>query len=141
MSDNKTQDQRLSYLVEAFKADSGEYRDLPTPSDSEGKRRVLRSLMNIRMPGDLPEDVREVQDEYLTARAEEKGIVSLAEIPEIGDGLSLWQGDITRLAVDAIVNAANAQMLGCFVPMHTCIDNPIPLTITQASINSIKVAA
>ena len=81
--------------------------------------------MNIRMPRKLPDAVLTVQDEYLTERSAEKGIVQLADIPVIRDGLSLWQGDITRLAVDAIVNAANSQMLGCFVPMHTCIDNCI----------------
>lgn len=120
-----TQRQRLDYLVEAFKTDSVQYKDLETPKDTEGKRRILRSLMNIRMPKALPDDVLAVQDEYLTGRAEEKGIVRLSDIPEIRDGLSVWQGDITRLAVDAIVNAANSQMLGCFVPMHTCIDNCI----------------
>ena len=120
-----TQEERLDHLVEAFKADSGEYRDLKTPDDAEGKRRILRSLMNIRMPKTLPEDVLRVQDEYLKARAEEKGIVVLSEIPEIRDGMSIWQGDITRLAADAVVNAANSQMLGCFIPMHTCIDNCI----------------
>ena len=120
-----TQEQRLDYLVEAFKADSGEYRDLQTPGDAEGKRRILRSLMNVRMPRKLPEAVLAVQDEYLTERNAEKGTVHLADIPVIRDGLSIWQGDITRLAVDDIVNAANSQMLGCFVPMHTCIDNCI----------------
>jgi len=138
---NMTQEERLDYLVEAFKTDSGEYKDIETPKDAEGKRRVLRSLMNIRMPRDMSSDVIRVQDEYLKGRRQEKGIVELSDIPEIREGLSIWQGDITRLAVDAIVNAANSQMLGCFVPMHTCIDNPTPLTITQASINSIKVAA
>ncbi len=120
-----TQDERLGYLVEAFRADSGEYADLPVPVDAGGRRRILRSLMNIRAPGPMPEDVMRVQDDYLRERAREKGIVSPEDIPVIREGISVWQGDITRLAADAIVNAANSQMLGCFVPMHTCIDNCI----------------
>ena len=120
-----TQNERLTYLVEEFKADSGEYRDLQTPADAEGKREVLRSLMNIRMPRGMASEVLEVQDEYLQERVEEKGIVGLADIPVSKNGMSIWQGDISRLSVDAIVNAANSQMLGCFVPMHTCIDNCI----------------
>ena len=120
-----TQDERLTWLVEAFKADSGEYRHMRTPKDTAGRREVLRSLMNIRMPGPMPPEVIAAQDEYLKARAAEKGIVTPEEIPVIRGNISLWQGDITRLAVDAIVNAANSQMLGCFVPMHTCIDNCI----------------
>ena len=134
MKDIKTQDERLAYLVEAFKADSGEYRNLKTPADTEGKRRLLRSLMNIRMPKRMSPDILEIQDAYFRERIKENGIVNLADIPtvkeqgsnrEFADAISLWQGDITRLAVDAIVNAANSQMLGCFIPMHTCIDNCI----------------
>ena len=81
--------------------------------------------MNVRMPRGISDDVLKVQDEYLTERISENGIVELKDIPVIKDGMSVWQGDITRLCVDAIVNAANSQMLGCFVPMHTCIDNCI----------------
>ena len=125
MTKKMTQAERLDYLVEQFKSDSVQYKDLRTPGDIEGKRRLLRSLMNIRMPKRMDEKVLSVQDAYLKERIRENGIVFLSDIPEIRNRMSIWQGDITRLAVDAIINAANSQMLGCFVPMHTCIDNCI----------------
>ena len=128
-------EQRLDDLVEAFKADSGTYKDLETPSGTDGKRQLLRSLMNIRMPRTMDAATLRLQDAYLTERSRERGVVTLDEIPTIGerlrsrhphaDRISLWQGDITRIAADAIVNAANSQMLGCFQPCHSCIDNCI----------------
>ena len=120
-----TQIEQLDYLLEAFKEDSGRYKDLQVGPDIEDKRVALRSLMNIRMPAPMNDEVLKIQDEYLSRRIVEKGIVTLDDIPANADKISVWQGDITLLEVDAIVNAANSQMLGCFMPMHTCIDNCI----------------
>ena len=129
-------------LLEQLKADSTEYRNLKTEGYGPAqKRQTIRSLMNIRMPGKLSETLLSAQDDYLRQEREEKGIVTLAQIPTIReafggqdgdyaqpafeDKISLWQGDITRLQAGAIVNAANSQMLGCFIPCHRCIDNAI----------------
>ena len=129
------QEERLDYLLREFKEDSFQYRDLDTGDDYGEKRRYLRALMNIRMPEAMNKDVVRVQDEFLTEEAREKGIVELKSIPTAAeqyqsshpyaDKISVWQGDITRLHAGAIVNAANSQMLGCFVPCHGCIDNAI----------------
>lgn len=130
-----TQEDRLDYLLQEFKKDSIQNKNLEVENAYENKRMALRSLMNIRMPRDMAEDILKVQDEFLLKEAEEKGIVTLSDIETVkeqygsrhpfGDKISIWQGDITRLSVGAIVNAANSQMLGCFVPCHRCIDNAI----------------
>ena len=135
MKNFTTQEERLDYLLQEFKEDSEQYKDLDVEEGYENKRMALRSLMNIRMPRKMAEEIIKVQDEFLMLEAKEKGIVELSDIKTIkeqygsmhryGDKISVWQGDITGLAVGAIVNAANSQMLGCFVPCHRCIDNAI----------------
>ncbi len=126
---------RLAELLERFKADSGEYRDWDVPREPGAQKRAIRALMNVRPPRPMDPDTLALQDEYLQARAAEAGAVGLSDIPTAraaygcrlpcADRVSLWQGDITRLKLDAIVNAANSRMLGCFVPLHGCIDNCI----------------
>ena len=112
-------------MIKELLSEQPQYRGIQFPQSEAEQRRLLRSLMNVRHPKEIGDDFFAVQDEYLQARAEEKGVVSVDELPVTEGIISVWQGDITRLAADAIVNAANSQMLGCFVPMHTCIDNPM----------------
>lgn len=120
-----TQDERLNFLLRDLLAERKEYEDIPVPSSRPEKRRLLRSLMNVRPPVPAREDFLRVQDDYLKERLAERGVTRLKDLTPVRPGLYLWQGDITTLAVDAIVNAANSQMLGCFVPCHGCIDNAI----------------
>ncbi len=127
---------RIDIFLDKLIEDSKEYKNLKTDKYSlSEKKKAIRSLMNIRMPGNLSKELLSIQDDYLKEELSEKGIVALSDIPTIkeqygssfpfAEKISLWQGDITRLEVGAIVNAANSQMLGCFVPCHGCIDNAI----------------
>ena len=95
------------------------------PKKSEEQKTLLRALMNVRMPGELSEEFLQIQDAYLAEENAGRGIVTLAEIQELSTDLYLWKGDITRLQVGAIVNAANSGMTGCYQPCHNCIDNCI----------------
>lgn len=95
------------------------------PADLSQRWRLYRSLVNVRMPGEMPPEYMEKENQLLQAMAEEKGITDIDQLEEIESGIYLWQGDITTLKIDAIVNAANSQMLGCFCPCHGCIDNAI----------------
>lgn len=127
------QNERLDYIVKELCIDSVQYKNMEVKQQE--RRKIMRSLMNIRMPKPIPKTLLDIQDEFLREEVREKGIVKLEDIGTVqkvlnsnikfGDKLSVWQGDITRLGVDAIVNAANSQMLGCFVPCHKCIDNAI----------------
>lgn len=101
------------------------FADIPIPSAEDEQRAFLRSLINIRRPEKISDEFLHVQDEYLKAVLHEKGITDYHTLTPICDGLYLWQGDITTLKCDAIVNAANNGLTGCYQPNHTCIDNQI----------------
>lgn len=124
-----TQEQRVDMMIRYLLKERKECENIALPSGLEEKRRLLRGLMNVRPPVPIGEDFLRVQGDYLEERLAERGVTSLNDLTNdltpVHPGQYLWQGDITTLAVDAIVNAANSQMLGCFVPCHNCIDNAI----------------
>ena len=111
---------RLDFLIDYLLKEDPQYSEMQIPSDLQGKRDLFRALRNVRWPKPVNEEFLCLQDEELQAQLKEKGVVELPDVP-----MQIWQGDITRLKVDAIVNAANSQMLGCFHPLHKCIDNAI----------------
>ena len=120
-----TQKERLLYLIKYLIKENDELKSLDIPAEDTARKYLLRSLMNVRPPKSAAKDFLNIQDKYLQEEKAKKGVVSLADIPFVKSGIYLWKGDITRLSVDAIVNAANSAMLGCFVPCHGCIDNAI----------------
>lgn len=123
-----TRAEQVRFLTDRLLADLPQYREDAArfPSDAASRRRLLRGLMNVRPPLPLDAGFLAVQDALLSAETAERGVVPVRGLPETAvPRVYLWQGDITRLAADAIVNAANSALLGCFVPCHGCIDNAI----------------
>ncbi len=120
-----TQKERQMYLIRELLRELPEKADRKVPADEQEQKRLLRTLFNIRMPLPVGEEFLEIQDAYLQEETRRKGITDLDDLPPVQEDIYLWRGDITTLRCDAIVNAANSQMLGCFYPCHGCIDNAI----------------
>lgn len=120
-----THTEQRVWLIRKLLEESPRYRDMEIPMDQTGQDRLLRSLFNIRPPRPADDEFLKIQDAYLRDLVAQKGITSIDSLSPIQPDQYLWRGDITTLQVDAIVNAANSQMLGCFVPCHGCIDNAI----------------
>ena len=120
-----TQEERQLYLIKELIHEQPRYANMEIPADEQEQKNLLRSLFNVRMPKPVTSAFLEVQDAYLKEETEKKGITDLADLKPVQEGIYLWKGDITTLRCDAIVNAANSQMLGCFCPCHGCIDNAI----------------
>ena len=119
------QSEKRLFLIQALLKEQPQYRDISIPADANSQRQLLRGLMNIRVPQRSETEFLQVQDEYLQGETAAKGITDVADLSPIQLGLYLWQGDITTLKCDAIVNAANSGMTGCYIPNHRCIDNAI----------------
>lgn len=119
------QTERRRFLLRSLLHERSDYSEIKVPGDADGQKRLLRGLMNVRPALKNSFDFLRVQDEYLQEEIRSKGITDIADLSPIQPGIYLWQGDITTLRCDAIVNAANSGMTGCYVPNHRCIDNAI----------------
>ena len=119
------QSEKRLFLIQSLLNERPSCQKQIIPADSERQKILLRGLMNVRRPVRIGADFLQVQDDYLQDETAAKGITDIADLTPIQPGLYLWQGDITTLKCDAIVNAANSSMTGCYIPNHRCIDNAI----------------
>ena len=114
-------DKLLNYFLNENKV----FQNYEMPNNYNDKRLFLRGIINLRKPKPISEDILRLEDELLKKELEETEITDVKSIKEVEDKISVWQGDITTLKIDAIVNAGNSYLLGCFIPNHSCIDNII----------------
>ena len=120
-----TQQERRLFLINYLLNENESNVKGKIPEDEIGQKRILRGLFNVRHPAAISEEFIRIQDQYLQNEILNKGIVDYKCLTPIQNGIYLWQGDITLLKCDGIVNAANSALLGCFSPNHSCIDNAI----------------
>lgn len=120
-----TQAKRLEYLITVLKKEMPRYERIPLPSAEKDKKHLFRALVNLRPPMAAGAEFLRVQDAYLQEEIRLRGVIDAAQLRPVRQNLCLWKGDITALRADAIVNAANSRLLGCFIPCHGCIDNAI----------------
>lgn len=119
------QNERRQILIRSLLKERPEYQKIAIPRSNDEQKKLLRSLMNIRMAAPVSAEFQQIQDEYLQEENRNRGFVTLSSLNPIQNGIYLWRGDITRLVCGAIVNAANSGMTGCYQPCHNCIDNCI----------------
>ena len=119
------QSEKRLFLIQSLLNERPSCQKQIIPADSERQKILLRGLMNVRRAYPIGADFLQTQDAYLQDETAAKGITDIADLTPIQPGLYLWQGDITTLKCDAIVNAANSGMTGCYIPNHRCIDNAI----------------
>ena len=117
--------EKRRFLINSLINENSAYADISVPNDKSGQKLLLRGLLNIRMPKNCDQTFLTIQNEYLAEETAQKGITDSEHLVPVTDRICLWQGDITTLKCDAIVNAANSGMTGCYVPNHRCIDNCI----------------
>lgn len=133
-----SQKDRLNFLILELLKEKGVKAGIP--QDLQDKHRIYKILCNTRQPKSLSKEFIEVERDYLQERLKDKKITDINDIPPLYQthqflvnknkikniqNICLWKGDITKLKIDAIVNAGNSDGLGCFQPNHICIDNII----------------